>query len=67
MTSTIKIEGMTCNGCVANVRKVLQALPGVTQVTVTLQDGQATIEHEPTKAPLAVLRKAIEDAGYDPN
>ena len=60
MTSTLRIIGMTCNGCVRHVDKALRGVPGVTAVAVTLPD-QATVVHE---ADLAALAAAVEAAGY---
>ena len=64
-TITMQVQGMTCNGCVANVSRVLKATPGVTDAQVTLAPPRATITFDPAKTTEAVLRHAIEDAGYD--
>jgi len=64
-TTRIAIEGMTCGGCVASVTRVLKALPGVHDVTVTLAPGSATVAYDTAHVDLAALRKAVEDAGYD--
>ena len=42
----LSIDGMSCEHCVARVRKALEAADGVTAVTVTLDPGGATIEGE---------------------
>ena len=39
----IGVGGMSCQGCVKNVTGVLQALPGVERVLVSLEAEQATI------------------------
>jgi len=64
-TTRIAIEGMTCGGCVASVTRVLKALPGVHDVTVTLAPGSATVAYDTAHVDLPALRKAVEDAGYD--
>jgi copper chaperone len=63
--NTIKVGGMSCQGCVKNVTGVLQALPGVTEVVVSLEAGEARVSHEPAQVSVATLRRAIEDAGFD--
>ena len=63
--SIIKVGGMSCQGCVKNVTGVLQALPGVAEVSVSLESREARVSHDPVQASLAVLRSAIEDAGFD--
>ncbi|GAA4758058.1 heavy-metal-associated domain-containing protein [Citricoccus nitrophenolicus] len=66
-TTQIKINGMTCNHCVASVTEELQELPGVTGVEVNLVSGgtsTATVTTaEGTVAP-EDLQAAVEEAGY---
>lgn len=64
MTVKLKIDGMTCAGCVNAVRRVLSTNPAVTGVTVDLQAGSATVETARAVDP-AQLVAAVEDAGYD--
>ena len=59
------VRGMTCGGCVASVRRVLEALPGVSKVDVTLQPGQATVAYDPARVTPEALRDAVQNAGYD--
>ena len=61
----IKIGGMSCQGCVKNVGGVLQALPGVGEVVVSLDAGEATVTFDPAQVSIVALRAAIEDAGFD--
>ena len=61
----IGIGGMSCQGCVKNITGVLQALPGVEQVNVSLEAGQVTLVYDPGKANLPQFKAAIEDAGFD--
>lgn len=63
-TTIIPIEGMTCMGCVNSVKTVLEKLPGVTKVTVTLEEAQATIEHQASSS-IEDFKRAIEEAGFD--
>ena len=64
-TISLKVQGMTCGGCVASVTRVLKAVPGVADVAVTLQPGVANVTFDPARTGSAALRAAIEDAGYD--
>ena len=64
-SATLNVRGMTCQGCVASVARVLKAVPGVSDVVVTLQPGTATVVYDATRTTLPVLKAAIEDAGYD--
>lgn len=60
----IGIDGMTCEGCVASVTRVLKALPGVEQVDVSLAAGSASVRYDAARTNVPVMRTAIEDAGY---
>lgn len=61
----IGVGGMSCQGCVRNVTAVLQALPGVASVEVSLADEQARIAYDDARVDLGQLRAAIENAGFD--
>jgi copper chaperone len=60
----IRVEGMTCNGCVASVTRVLKALPGVDSVDVSLEQHLASVRFDPARTDPDGLRRAIEAAGY---
>ena len=59
---TLKVQGMSCQHCVAAVKKALSAVPGVTSVEVDLDKETVTVEGI---ADAAQVKAAIEDAGYD--
>ncbi|MHB8494144.1 MAG: heavy-metal-associated domain-containing protein [Casimicrobiaceae bacterium] len=64
-TVKLDVQGMTCQGCVASVTRVLRAVPGVADAAVTLQPGAATVTFDPARTDVAALGAAIRDAGYD--
>jgi copper chaperone len=64
-TITMNVQGMTCGGCVASVTRVLKAVPGVADATVTLQPGVAKVTFDPARTGVSALRAAITDAGFD--
>ena len=64
-TVTLKVQGMTCGGCVASVTRVLKATPGVNDAVVRLDGGSATVTYDPARTDLPALKSAIEGAGYD--
>lgn len=64
MTSVVKIKGMSCNHCVMAVTKALNGLQGVSDVNVDLENGQATLEHDPSVS-LKSVHEQIEKAGYE--
>ncbi len=61
----IGIAGMSCQGCVKGVTTALMALPGVAQVDVSLETGQASVACDPGLVSVDQLRNAIEAAGFD--
>lgn len=63
--ATIKVEGMTCGGCVRSVTEALKAHPGVLQAQVSLDAGEARVQYDAAATSVAELRKAVEDAGFD--
>ena len=63
MKTTVKIEGMMCPRCAARVQKALEALPGVTEVTVSHTSGTAQIT-APADIPEALLKDTVQNAGY---
>jgi len=62
--TTLRITGMTCNGCVRHVDKALRAVPGVSAVEVSLPEQSAKIVHDDS-AGLPALVAAVETAGYE--
>lgn len=59
----LKIEGMTCDHCVARVEKTLRGLVGAEGVRVNLKQG--TAELATVGVSDEALRSAVADAGYE--
>jgi copper chaperone CopZ len=64
MTITLNVDGMTCNGCVQNVTRLLTGVHGVTRVNVTLAPGRAVVETDGTVAAERLI-ETVEGAGYE--
>jgi copper chaperone len=64
-TATIRIDGMSCGGCVGSVTRALQRVDGVDHVDVTLAPQVAHVTFDPAKVQLPALVTAIKDAGYE--
>ena len=62
MKTTLKIEGMMCEGCVKKVSDGLSALDGVTRVDVNLKAGKAIVEHVGVADENLIA--AVVDAGF---
>lgn len=63
MTKTVHIDGMMCMHCVGHVKQALEALDGVKEVQVSLEEKKAVITSEKEISD-AAIEKAIADAGY---
>ena len=61
----IKVEGMTCGGCVNSVQNALRQNPGVLQATADLESGLVTVDFDPSMIEHSALEDAITDAGFD--
>ncbi len=62
--TTVQVQGMTCEHCVAAVRGELSKLDGVSDVAIDLESGAVTID---SSGPLtdSDLRAAVDEAGYE--
>lgn len=61
MKTILKVDGMSCNHCVARVKAALEAVEGVKEVSVDLEKGEARLSGE-FDANAAV--SAVVSAGY---
>lgn len=64
MEKVITIEGMMCGHCTGRVQKVLEQIPGVKQVVMSLENKTATVSLV-KEVPEALLKAAITEAGYE--
>jgi copper chaperone len=64
-TTTIKIKGMTCMGCVNSAKSVLEKISGVSNVKISLDQAQAVIQYDATKSNAEQFKQAIRDAGFE--
>jgi len=61
---SLKVEGMTCMGCVNSVKRLLTALDGVEEVDVDLSQGRVQVSYDPTRVQPEAMQLAIEGGGY---
>ncbi|MEA4855771.1 MAG: heavy metal-associated domain-containing protein [Solidesulfovibrio sp.] len=61
--TTMKVEGMHCPKCVASVTKALSEVPGLSNVSVNLEKGEATFDGD---APHDALKAAVDRIGFIP-
>jgi copper chaperone CopZ len=63
-TAVLKIDGMTCNHCVAAVERALRGQEGVNSAIVHLQQGTAEVDFEAGAIAPEELVAAVEEEGY---
>jgi copper chaperone len=62
-SAKLKIEGMSCEHCVAAVTKALAALPGTEIIDVAI--GEASFRYDPAQTSPGAAKTAVEDIGFD--
>ncbi|MDF0677521.1 MAG: cation transporter [Nitrospira sp.] len=72
-TVTLQIDGMTCGGCVKDVKAALAKVPGVSEVGLSTRkkwiwfpdysDARASVTFDPQKTNVEALMSAVEAAG----
>ena len=63
-TAQIDIKGMTCEGCVNQVKTALEKVEGVKEVKVTLADNNATVVYDTKKSDHKKLENAVNSTGF---
>jgi len=61
----IPVKGMDCAECVMHVQHAIANLPGVSSVNVLLAAEKATVQLDPERVNLDMIRKAVAGAGYE--
>lgn len=64
-TRIIKIDGMTCGGCVQSVHNATADIDGLETMTVELADNQATVTFDDSLTSAEKIAEAIEEAGFN--
>ncbi len=62
MTTTLIIEGMTCQHCIRSIERALAKIDGVTVDAVDI--GSATVTYDEAAMNTDRFAEAIENAGY---
>ena len=62
MDAMLKVDGMSCQHCVGNVKRVLEAVDGVEEAIPDLTAGKVAVRGEGLD--LKALAAIVEQAGY---
>src|SRR6266700_4661939 len=60
----LPIGGMNCPHCPPTVENALKSVPGVVRAHVTLANGMASVDFDPTQTKVGDLLRAIRSVGY---
>lgn len=62
---SVRIDGMTCDACAVTIAEALRKVPGVTEVEVSYEHGEALIGvPKGLAAPRSEILAALSDSGY---
>ena len=59
---TVKVSGMTCNHCKANVENNLSAIEGIKNIEIDLESGKVKMTGEDID--LGAVKNKVESIGY---
>ncbi len=62
---TLKVDGMTCGGCVKSIQNALNERDGISQATADLDSATVNVEFNDAVIQEAAIKDAIEAAGFD--
>lgn len=62
--TTLKVDGMTCDGCAKHVSTALEGVEGVKSVAVSVKEGTAKVKFDKNATCVDHMKKAVKDAGY---
>jgi len=60
--TTVKVNGMRCQHCVKSTREALEAIPGVSDVSIDLEKGEASFEGD---VGIDKVKDAIAKIGFE--
>jgi Cu+-exporting ATPase len=61
----LRVTGMSCASCAANVERALRCVDGVRTANVNLATSRATVMFDPRQVDAGRLVRAVRDAGYE--
>jgi copper chaperone len=62
---SLKVDGMTCGGCVKSIQNALNEQNGINTATADLDNASVEVEFDSALIAAAAIKAAIEAAGFD--
>jgi len=63
--ATINVNGMSCAHCAAAVKNAVEALPGVSGASVSLEAKTAVVEYDEGRVSIGAIKDAITEEGFE--
>jgi copper chaperone CopZ len=63
-TEHLIVTGMTCGGCVNSLTRALKSVAGVSDVNVSLETGETSVQYDENLTSPEQLKSAVDNAGY---
>ncbi|MEB1530160.1 heavy-metal-associated domain-containing protein [Xanthomonas sp. WHRI 7945] len=60
----LTVQGMTCGGCAARLKRVLEASAGVAAAQIVLDGGRVDVDYDDARIDAAAIERAIVEAGF---
>ncbi len=64
LTSILRVEGMDCPGCAAQIQRTVAALPGVCSAEVNFGAGKLRVIHDPGETPPQQIAQTVTRMGH---
>lgn len=61
----LKVDGMTCGGCVKSIQTALNSKDGINEAVADLDSATVKVEFDAAVIQETAIRDAIEAAGFD--
>ncbi len=63
--ASVTVKGMHCNHCKQAVTKAIAALPGITDVDVDLESGEARWRGDESAEAVKAVKEAVLEIGFE--
>ena len=64
-TLQLMVTGMTCGGCESAVKRALEQIDGIDEVSASATASVVGVVYDPEKVTRAMVKERIEALGYD--
>ncbi len=62
--STLKVLGMTCDGCSSRIEKVLSRMDGIHEVKASWENDTVFVKYEESKVTVSAIEEKLKGIGF---